>query len=205
MTMFFVLKMNKNFAPKRHISVKCLRYVWIERTVGNNDKLENFKLESPKLESFCLSWKEPSEIWKNPAKLERTELNWKEPSEVGKLNQNSPISSVALQLRLSFLTSARTFQLQLELSKFSANFPTSVGSFQLQSFQFHFGLFNLKLSNFSFFPTALSNSMYPEYFILGALFCDYCKKVIIGITRSSDKNYQIQKISKHIICTRHQD
>ena len=54
-------------------------------TVGKNEKLEKFKLES-----FRLSWKEPSEVGKtnkvgkNPAKLKRTERSWKGPSEVGK-------------------------------------------------------------------------------------------------------------------------
>ena len=40
--------------------------------VGKNEKLESLKLES-----FCLSWKEPSEVGKNRAKLEST-------TEVGK-------------------------------------------------------------------------------------------------------------------------
>ena len=35
------------------------------RVVGKNEELENFKLASLKLESFCLSWKEPSEVGKN--------------------------------------------------------------------------------------------------------------------------------------------
>jgi len=50
----------------------------LERAVGKNEKLENFK-ESLKLESFA-------EVGKNRAKLERTERSWKEPSEVGKCN-----------------------------------------------------------------------------------------------------------------------
>ena len=44
--------------------------------VGKNEKLESFKLESPKLESFA-------EVGKSKAKLERTERSWKEPCEVG--------------------------------------------------------------------------------------------------------------------------
>ena len=50
----------------------------MERVVGKNEKLEGFKLESPKLERF-------TEVEKSQAKLERTEQSWKEPSEVGKL------------------------------------------------------------------------------------------------------------------------
>ena len=52
--------------------------------VGKNEKLESFKLESLKFESFCLSWKEPSEVGKNQAKLERTDQSWKVSFEVGK-------------------------------------------------------------------------------------------------------------------------
>ena len=54
------------------------------RVVGKNEELENFILESLKLESFFLSWIEPSEVVKNRVKLERTERSWKESSEVGK-------------------------------------------------------------------------------------------------------------------------
>ena len=39
---------------------------------------------SLKLERAKRSWKEPSEVEKNPAKLERTQQSWKEPTEVGK-------------------------------------------------------------------------------------------------------------------------
>ena len=37
-------------------------YVKLEQAVGKNEKMESFELESLKLENFCLSWKEPSEI-----------------------------------------------------------------------------------------------------------------------------------------------
>ena len=73
-----------------------------------------------------------------------------------KLNQNFPTSSVTFQLRLSFPTSVRTFPLQPEFSTFR---PT----FLLHSFQFHVGLSKLKLSNFSFFPIALSNYTFPYH------------------------------------------
>ena len=50
----------------------------MERAVGKNEKLECFKLESLKFESFA-------EVGKTQAKLEITERSWKEPSEVEKL------------------------------------------------------------------------------------------------------------------------
>ena len=56
---------------------------WKEQ-LEKNEKLESFNLESLKLESFCLSWKEPSEVEKNRAKLERTQRSWKVSFEVGK-------------------------------------------------------------------------------------------------------------------------
>ena len=58
-----------------------------------------------------------------------------------------------------------TFQLQKKLSNFSRFFPTSIGSFQLRSVLSNFAwLFpnSAKLSNFSFFPTALSNYTHPD-------------------------------------------
>ena len=54
----------------------------MKMAVGKNEKSESFELESLKLESFCLSWKEPSEVGNNPVKLVRTEQIWKQPSEV---------------------------------------------------------------------------------------------------------------------------
>ena len=39
-------------------------------------KLETFKLESQKFESFCLSWKEPSKVGKKRAKLETSKSKW---------------------------------------------------------------------------------------------------------------------------------
>ena len=46
-------------------------------TCSLKGKLESFKLESPKLESFA-------EVGKSQTKLERTERSWNEPMEVGK-------------------------------------------------------------------------------------------------------------------------
>ena len=68
-------------------------FSWKEREVGKSeDEKSQVKLErterswkvSLKLESFFLSWIEPSEVVKNRVKLERTERSWKESSEVGK-------------------------------------------------------------------------------------------------------------------------
>ena len=42
-----------------------LRDVWLERAVEKNEKLESFKLDSLKLENFCLSWKASTEVGKN--------------------------------------------------------------------------------------------------------------------------------------------
>ena len=79
-------------------------------------------------------------------------------------------------MQRNFPTSKETFQLRSVLSNFCRFFPISLGSFQLQrnfltskeAFQlrlalFNFRLSNLKLSNFSFFPTALSNYTHPDF------------------------------------------
>ena len=63
-----------------------------------------------------------------------------------------PTSSVTFHFVSHFPTSvvlskfSSNFQLWAKLSNFNANFPTAARTFQLHSFQFHFGL-----SNFSFF------------------------------------------------------
>ena len=44
--------------------------IYVGDTSSLKGQLESFKLESLKLEKFCLSWEEPSEIGKNRAKLE---------------------------------------------------------------------------------------------------------------------------------------
>ena len=54
---------------------------WKEQ-LEKNEKLESFNLESLKLKSFCLSWKEASEVAKKQAKLERTDQGWKVSFEV---------------------------------------------------------------------------------------------------------------------------
>ena len=47
-------------------------------------QFKNHKFESLELESFCLSWKGPSEVGKDQVKSERTERSRKVSSEVGK-------------------------------------------------------------------------------------------------------------------------
>ena len=69
---------------KNHSIINRLIVLNKRNTCSWKGQLETFNLESLKLESFCLQWKEPSEIGKNRAKLERTERSGKEPSEVGK-------------------------------------------------------------------------------------------------------------------------
>ena len=64
-----------------------------------------------------------------------------------------------------FSTLSVTFQLQVAFSNFDWLLPTSDRIFQLRFLQFHVGLSNLKLSNTSFFPTALSNYTYSNVFL----------------------------------------
>ena len=67
--------------PKRFIHVAMMQSLGGDRTgskkvgkaVGKIEKFESFQFESLKLGSFCLSWKEHSEVRNNPAKLERAE------------------------------------------------------------------------------------------------------------------------------------
>ena len=138
-------------------------------------------METLKLESFQRSWKEPSEVGKNRAKLESF-------AAIGKCRSNFP-------------NSARTFQLQLELSNFSANFSTSAGTFELQSFQFHFGISILEISNFSFFPTALSNYMYPVFSMWTLIWCPlyifFRNKPIVTVT---PKQKTIDVYSNNKLC-----
>ena len=68
--------------------------MYLERAVRNNKKLESLKLES-----LCLSLKEPSKVGKNQAKLEQTQRSWKEPTEVGK--NPAKLESFFLSLKVS--------------------------------------------------------------------------------------------------------
>ena len=69
---------------KNHSIINRLIVLDKRDTCSWKGQLKTFKLESLKLESFCLNWKEPSELGKNRAKLEKIERCWKEPSKVGK-------------------------------------------------------------------------------------------------------------------------
>ena len=76
----------------------------MERAVGKNEKVESFKLQSLKFESFA-------GVGQSQAKLERTERSWKEPIGVGR---NRP--------KLESFFKLESFA---EVSKFNLNFPTS--------------------------------------------------------------------------------
>ena len=67
----------KNWDTRRLSADHIKRIPVIWKGFQKNEKLERFKLESLKLESFCLNWKEPSEVEKNRAKLQRTKRSWK--------------------------------------------------------------------------------------------------------------------------------
>ena len=54
---------------------------------------------------------------------------------------------------------SETFQLHKKLSNFARFFPTSLGSFKLKHKLSNFKLSNLKLCNFSFFPTTRKPSI----------------------------------------------
>ena len=137
---------------------------------------------SPRLESSGWCWK----VW---MKMESCDWSWKvhhkfqirvrETYKLGTISAK-PLNFIKQNFyhpkKLLNLTWNlwRTFQLQSKLSKFKRSFPTSIGSFQLRSVLFNFSwlflisaklsnfrLSNLKLPNFSFFPTALSNYTYP--------------------------------------------
>ena len=91
------------------------------------------------------SWKVldcPSRNWK--------EWSWKVRAEVGNFQFWSKLSSCS-----------ETFQLHNQLSNFVWFFPTSLSSFQIKQIISNLRLSNLKLSNFLFFPIALSNYTYP--------------------------------------------
>ena len=88
----------------------------LERAVEKNQKLESFKLEC-----FCLSLKEPSKVGKDRVKLEKTVRSWKELSKVGKF---------ILKLESFAAVLAENFQLRRELSNFNhsnfiSDFPTT--------------------------------------------------------------------------------
>ena len=122
----------------------------------------SFKSESLQLENFCLSWKEPSEVGKNPAKLERTDRSWKISFEVGKF---------WLKFTSNFPTLPRTFQFRLEfsnfkLSNFILDFPTSC-SFQLPFQTTRIPILGLLMGpvlNFSIFESNFESNFGPFNF-----------------------------------------
>ena len=93
----------------------------------------------------------------NQTKISTENLRF--PYDPYNIDNMIPASMTTFQVHFNFLTSARTFQLQRNFPtagnffNFKRNFPTSLGSFQLCSV----------LSNYArFFPTAISNYMYPK-------------------------------------------
>ena len=109
--------------------------------------------------------------------LERT-IKWKVRNEIGKIEVGKlklwavTLSNFSYNFRSLFKFSnlKKTFQLRSALSHFARFFSTFMGSFQLcsffptslGSFQLKRKLFNLNFSNFSFFPTVISNYLYPK-------------------------------------------
>ena len=102
----------------------------------------------------------PSEVGKNRA-LEPPLYLFNFPTSIDLSNFND---SFLVRVKLSnfsrsFPNSARTFQLRREISNFGPNF-------QLQSFRFHFGLSNLKLSkNAHGYKRFLRNSKFLSKFL----------------------------------------
>ena len=72
--------------------------------------MESLKLESQKLESFCLSWKEPSEVGKPRAKSEGTERSWEVSAEVGKFPFSLKVLAVVRKIN-------RTWKVVTEVGK----------------------------------------------------------------------------------------
>ena len=102
--------------------------VELERAIGKNERMEGFKLESLKLESFA-------EDGKSQAKLERTDWSWKEPNEVGK--NRAKLESLILELE-SFAEVGkfrRSWKVLVEVGKFewTCKVVTDVGKFFISS------------------------------------------------------------------------
>ena len=86
-------------------------------------------------------------------------------SEVGKFRCNRKVLAEVGTSKLykSLFNFSGSFKLQPELSNSRPYFPTSFFPLSCRTFHFHVELSNLKLSNFSFCPTALSNYTYPTF------------------------------------------
>ena len=110
--------------------------VQLERAIGKNEKLDSFKLESEKLESFCLNWTEPNQVekfllqFKSFAVVWKFKWTWKVVTAVGKFKIKINMGQLSFQFWLNFPTSAVVFQRQwffstlVVLFNFSPNFPT---------------------------------------------------------------------------------
>ena len=111
---------------------------------------------------------DPSTIFYISVRRQHPEIVTNITVTLSNFSDNFPSSFKLSNFSQNFPTAAKlsnfseTFQLQKKLSNFARFFPTSLGSFQLKQKLSNFRLSNLKLSNFSFFPTALSNYTYPH-------------------------------------------
>ena len=119
-------------------------YVKLERAVGKNEKLEAFRLESPTWNCKEWNWKVRAASGNFGLKLES--FNWTR-------KESMKLESYYWR---NFSTSLSSFQIRSVLSNFARLFPTQTETFQLRQ-----KLSNVRLSNCSFFPTALSNYTYP--------------------------------------------
>ena len=77
--------------------------------------------------------------------------------EVGKFEVKFKSTTEVGKWLIKLETSVGSYQLRWVLSNFARFFSISLSSFQLKQ-----KLSNFRLSNFSFFPTALSNFTYPD-------------------------------------------
>ena len=134
-------------------------YVYLESAVGKNEKLESFKLESPKWIWKDCSWKIRAEVGKFVAKLESI-------TEVGKW---------LMKLESLSWTWKDSMKILFNLARF---FPTSQGCFQLKKL-LNFILSNLKIYNFSFFPT--TRIPRPHYCLYNYIFGIFSSKICQGV------------------------
>ena len=137
-----------------------MEYVQLKRPVGKNEKLESFRLESLKLESFGLSWIERNvgytidlclkyfshliyytESVKPYPYLDRPDqfnfpifMYFSNQQQLSNLFDSFQVQSKFSNIFNHVPTSAQIFQLRLELSNFI--FPILIRTFQLKSFQY---------------------------------------------------------------------
>ena len=123
--------------------------------------LSNFSQNFPtasKLSNFSETFQLQKKLSNFGRLFPTSKVNWlvgeflPHPANFGRL---FPTLLSSFQLQSVFPTSVGSFQLRSVLSNFAWLFPP------ISAKPSNFRLFNLKLSNFSFFPTALSSYTYP--------------------------------------------